>query len=401
MIATKLYPHQRKAITFLREREYEKRPPTGLSKRNFKTPTFASLWEPLKPLESSRKGKSSSKPSGWEHRVTKEVIHHKPDECRGAILADDMGLGKSLTIVSLIASTLKSAGRFEYKPIDCPSPPSPTASLDASHFSGAVFGMPSSEPATVVSNSSLSSSKSKQQDAFALEQYARRSRIQVKTRGTLIVCPLTTVSNWEDQLLEHWAGPVVVFSAGGSVKKNAAAMRKTERGGSDGGGRQDGGAGGGGIGKRGGSGESSDEDSEDEEDKTLRVYVYHGPSRKSDPDYLGDFDVVITTFSTLAVEFSKQTKTGESSGSATPREGHSPAPGGGDDDDVVVTDALGRPLSAQARAIEEESKAVEKSTKKRKRGKGAVSNLVLATETEVTSPLQQIEWFRVVLDEAQ
>jgi len=40
----------------------------------------------------------------------------------------------------------------------------------------------------------------------------------------------------------------------------------------------------------------------------LRVYVYHGNARRLDPTFLADFDVVITTYSTLATEYSEQTR---------------------------------------------------------------------------------------------
>lgn len=358
-----------------------------------------------------------------------------------------MGLGKSLTIVSLIASTLGSARKFEIKPIECPDPATLDAdatvpAIEANHFSGAVFGMPS----TMTPPSEATKTRT-----LAIERYARMSRIKVKTRGTLIVCPLTTVSNWEDQLLEHWAGPVTIFTAGAGanekgVKKNGRAEFKRKRGGSKKNGKGK---------KRSASnesseGEESDEiverkgskgkkrsskrsddnddydeggDDDDEIDTTdLRVYVYHGNHRNADPDYLADFDVVITTFSTLATEFSKQIRTGEEGAS-----GASSAAGKGkgtgrktkkqlqeeadeeaeaeaadDSDEVVELDDNGQYVtSASSSAPSSVTSTVV--SKKRKRGTkgGAPSNLVAPNENEATSPLQQIEWFRVVLDEAQ
>ena len=87
-IGAELYPHQKKALTFLRDRENEKLPPMGVRKKDFHPTTPGSLWVP-KYDPTSRKGKSS-KPSTWEHRVTKETVRSKPRECRGAILADDV-----------------------------------------------------------------------------------------------------------------------------------------------------------------------------------------------------------------------------------------------------------------------------------------------------------------------
>ena len=38
----------------------------------------------------------------------------------------------------------------------------------------------------------------------------------------------------------------------------------------------------------------------------LKVYVYHGTARRADPTYLAQFDIVITTFSTLQTEYSRR-----------------------------------------------------------------------------------------------
>ncbi|CDZ96852.1 dna repair protein rad5 [Phaffia rhodozyma] len=376
LIGTPLYPHQRKAISFLRERENEKRPPTGVSKKDYIVPERGSLWKPLPFIKENGKKSSSGKISAWEHRVTKEVVKGKPRECRGAILADDMGLGKSLSIVSLVASTMSTARKFEIKPIEEPSPPSTTGNnIDISHFAGAVYGMP-------VELSAKQKAEQRLKQEAEAEHYARRMRIIVRTRGTLIVCPLTTVSNWEDQLLEHWAGPVTVFSASAGagdkgIKRNGRAALKAQL-------KKD---------KKESSTESSASDNEDEEEATLRVYVYHGNTRNLDPEFIADFDVVITTFSTLATEFSKQSRTAE--GTSTPVGGGSGSSSkkkeeeDEDSDGVIEVDANGN------HAVK-----VEEKVKKRKRTKASLTQLGLARDSEVTSPLQQIEWFRVVLDEA-
>lgn len=73
-ISTPLYPHQRKALSFLLEREQELE-----IKSSGKT---ASLW--------------CCNGSGWKNSVTQEIVYSKPKECKGALLADDMGLGKTI-----------------------------------------------------------------------------------------------------------------------------------------------------------------------------------------------------------------------------------------------------------------------------------------------------------------
>ncbi|CAG8502372.1 8314_t:CDS:10 [Funneliformis caledonium] len=74
------------------------------------------------------------------------------------------------------------------------------------------------------------------------------SDMDLRSRGTLIVCPLSTVANWEEQLAGH-------------VQENA-----------------------------------------------LNVYVYHGGARISDPSHLINYDVVITTYNVSGTEYSKQSK---------------------------------------------------------------------------------------------
>lgn len=98
LINTVLYPHQRKALSFLREREAETRPPTGLSKREWTAPERHSLWEAIEDptlssassSTSSSSGKRSKKTVGWKNKVTEKVSTKKPTDCRGAILADDV-----------------------------------------------------------------------------------------------------------------------------------------------------------------------------------------------------------------------------------------------------------------------------------------------------------------------
>ena len=72
-IATTLYPHQRKALTFLLAREQEWEGAGGKK---------LSLWqERTNPL---------SQQTSWVNVVTQAEVFSKPDEAKGAILADDV-----------------------------------------------------------------------------------------------------------------------------------------------------------------------------------------------------------------------------------------------------------------------------------------------------------------------
>lgn len=112
----------------------------------------------------------------------------------------------------------------------------------------------------------------------------------------------------------------------------------------------------------------------------LKVYVYHGNARRSDPHFLAGFDVVITTYSTLATEYSKQNRS-IASENATEE----------DADSVVV----GKSASGYLNFSNSGLPAMPKGHKRKKGSRHFVGAM------EASSPLQSIHWFRVVLDEAQ
>ncbi|KAI0068288.1 hypothetical protein BV25DRAFT_1793096 [Artomyces pyxidatus] len=338
-VGTKLYPHQKRALTFLLEREREIPGPDGIP---------SSLWQArTNPLSGQ---------TTWTHLVTQRDVSEQPVECKGAILADDMGLGKTITCVSLIAATLPSARTFEASPIEQPKPPvairaATDPTLSASHFSGRVYGMPD-----------VPSVKARAKEAKMQEQadasYARACRIKFKTRATLIICPLSTVSNWEDQFREHWNGTVQVTGGSGTCppaephSSQAAPLTSLD------------------VIQFTANGRDPPDPPKPvvngQNSPILRVYVYHGNARRPDPGFLADCDVVITTFSTLASEFSKQSRS------------------------VSFTEEDGEEHSSDS-GMESVKPSKSKKAGKRKRA---------ANGSEATSPLQSVHWFRVVLDEA-
>lgn len=303
-----------------------------------------------------------------------------------------MGLGKTITCVSLIACTLSSAREFSEQPLlQIPKPPlehrSSEPSLNASHFSGMVWGMPDRAGISTSGSSKQRARAQKEQDKLENE-YIRARRIKVRSRATLIVCPLSTVVNWEDQFREHWAGTVqVVGGAGSSCNLTQSTLTQLLSCGAP-------------TYEFNNLSVTGDEGAPSvvpipttkpppeptEKRNALRVYVYHGNTRRPDPKFLADFDAVITTYATLASEYSKQTK----SVIAQELEDED------DDSEETNADSFATEYDDNGNVIIKIPKAKEKKGIKRKKNLALLSGVA-----EATSPLQSIHWFRVVLDEAQ
>lgn len=292
-----------------------------------------------------------------------------------------MGLGKTISVVSLMAATLDAARVFAYGPLPKltlkVAKAAPEVPLTSNQFMSSVWGLP--ENPSSAASSSLSTNapaaatkakgKGKREEQRARDQTTRAARIKLKSRATLIVCPLSTIVNWEDQFKEHWAGEVLVVGGASGVTcgPNGQILEPLD------------------------DSAKWSSDGQKKRGTKIKVYVYHGASRRPDINFLSDFDAVITTYSTLATEYSKQAKsaapTMAGAGDAGAEEDYDDeSDESSSDDDVIDIDEEGNEIS-------------KPKEKKRKRKKPVVAPLVPLAE--VSSPLQQIHWFRVVLDEAQ
>jgi SNF2 family DNA or RNA helicase len=178
IISTPLLAHQKQGLHFLIDHE------THDETMNENNDAKFSLW------------KKTTKANGqefWYNVITGHESRTKPDPVYGGILADVMGLGKTLSMLSLVAETVTEAHKFKIKQLS--------------------------------------------QD---LQQYG----LVRNAKGTLIICPTSVLSNWTEQMRTH-------VIAG-----------------------------------------------------RLTCYVYHGAGRITDVEQLAKFDVVFTTYGTVAAEWS-------------------------------------------------------------------------------------------------
>jgi hypothetical protein len=141
LIKTELYPHQKQALYFMVDHEQEHTVEDYDQRKD-------SLWKP----RFRNNGRKS-----YVHVITGEETEVQPRPGLGGILADEMGLGKTLSILSLICD-------------------------DASIAASTAFSEKKPPP--------------KQNPTMLQPVY--------NSRATLLVCPLSTMTNWKEQIKEHF-----------------------------------------------------------------------------------------------------------------------------------------------------------------------------------------------------
>ncbi|WYZ45384.1 hypothetical protein EsH8_VIII_000700 [Colletotrichum jinshuiense] len=195
IITTDLLKHQKQGLYFMTVKEKTSTPEERIK---------GSMWQ----LKIGGSGQKS-----YYNVITGHAERQLPADTHGGILADMMGLGKTLSILSLIASSLDQANEWAGRtPVQPEMPP---------QKAGGKATASSSLPLTAISKNA---------------------------KATLLVCPLSTVTNWEEQIKQHIA-----------------------------------------------PGE-------------LSYYIYHGSNRIKEVEKLAEFDLVITTYGSVSSELGARSK---------------------------------------------------------------------------------------------
>lgn len=202
-VQTELLRHQKQGLYFMTSKERPRQfTPNG------KTPD--SFWQ----MQYGTHGQTL-----YRNVITGQIQDKIPPETFGGILADMMGLGKTLSILSLVATTLEDAEVWSRQEPIQPQAPPPKKKGEPSRQ----FNVPAPVPLQLT--------------------HLRRNG-----RPTLLVCPLSTINNWEEQIKMH-------------IKPGM-----------------------------------------------LKYYIYHGSNRIRDVDQLVDYDMVLTTYGSVASEVTARSR---------------------------------------------------------------------------------------------
>ena len=202
-VTTPMLRHQKQALYFMTNREKPMAAHTD-------SKLSASIWQ--------KKTTLANRPI-YYNVITGESESQAPSETLGGILADMMGLGKTLSILSLVASTGEHAAKWHAQQPTQPRAPERKKKL----------GAPQNFDAPTPQSLDL-------------------TRLKRNGRGTLLVCPLSTVTNWEEQIKQHLVPD------------------------------------------------------------SIKYHIYHGQNRIKDIDKLCDFDLVITTYGSISSELTARSR---------------------------------------------------------------------------------------------
>lgn len=169
VITSPLYPHQKEALAWMMERE-----------NNNTLPPF---WTYDKLM--------------YENILSSFRTSNRPEVCRGGILADDMGLGKTLETIALIATNRPGVPIPVIQEMSRPANSTAVSACQAQKKRSNKRGK-GKVPKIVATTQDEQASTSSPPAAAG-------------PKATLIVCPLSVMFTWEQQIAEHIDGSLSVY----------------------------------------------------------------------------------------------------------------------------------------------------------------------------------------------
>ncbi|XVF44603.1 hypothetical protein PTKIN_Ptkin02bG0137500 [Pterospermum kingtungense] len=228
--------------------------------------------------------------------------------CLGGILADDQGLGKTISMIALIQMQKFKESKLKSEDLGLANHKTVALNLDDDDDNGTGVtdkGKQNGEFDDTKSIPEVSTSRGA----------SSRQRLPA---GTLVVCPASVLRQWARELDDKVA-----------------------------------------------------------EEYKLSVLIYHGGSRTKDPSELAKYDVVLTTYSIVTNEVPKQAIVDD------------------DENDEKNWEKYG--LSSEF-SINQKKKKTSNVGKKGKKGRKGIDGSVIDSDV---GALARVNWFRVILDEAQ
>ncbi|WWC88451.1 uncharacterized protein L201_003362 [Kwoniella dendrophila CBS 6074] len=158
----------------------------------------------------------------WSNAFTHKVSENetRPLQGKGMLLADEMGTGKSLIILALIASTIEAANEwvdtYQFEP------EIPTYRLPKGYsMKDIVVDIPpESNPQLATLTSKLASENDHDLDCVITSIKSAQSP---KSCATLIVCPKSVLGIWHEHLEQHWKGDWTTL--GGNIHRQGYRQR--------------------------------------------------------------------------------------------------------------------------------------------------------------------------------
>ena len=208
ILTARLFPHQQRGLTWLVEKENANALPP--------------FWT------------YDEKKALFENVLVGHKTATRPTAVRGGILADDMGLGKTLQVIALVATNRPGAA-VDVETLAPASPSFASQSSSAIDLTGAETAPPAKRAKKESKGKKQKAAKTNAVGALIVgAQDATGATFTAPSafgpRTTLIVCPLSVMSNWEHQIATHTDGSLKVVRYHGTNRRSIkpAAMAEAD-----------------------------------------------------------------------------------------------------------------------------------------------------------------------------